>query len=240
MLLRLQNSYASMDAMVRQQERIANNLANAGTIGYKRDRSFTETLNEFLDAEQAPRSDRNHGQWASMEQGALEKTGNPLDVALKGDGFFVLADAETGAQRYSRAGRFEVDVDGFLRDPAGFQVEGADGPIQIPPNAADIEIKQDGEILADGQSIGRLRVVTFEDPKALVRLDAAAFDAADQEPEDVETPSIAQGHLEQSNIDPIHEMTAMIEHFRLFETQQKVLQTNDQVLGSVVRDLGKF
>lgn len=240
MLLRLQNSFASMTTMVREQERIANNLANANTIGYKRDRTFTEALNERLDAEQAPRSERDTQQWASLEQGALEKTGNPLDVAIEGEGFFVLSDEATGMYRFTRAGRFVQDADGFLRDPKGFFVEGEAGPIQLPPNATDVEIEETGRVQANGQTVGQLRVVRFADTLGLRRLDGATFDAAGMEPEDVERPRLAQGHVEHSNVNPIHEMTEMIEHFRLFESQQKVLQSNDQVLGHITRDLGRF
>lgn len=240
MLLRLRNSYASMSTMVRQQERIANNLANANTVGYKRARTFTEALNERLDAEQAPQSDRNVRQWSTLDQGALEKTGNPLDVAIDGDGFFVVLDPETDVPRYTRAGRFSLDADGFVRDPSGRFVEGQAGPLQLPPNTTRIEIHKSGEIVADGQPAGQLRLVHFADPLQLRPLDGVTFDAAGQEPEDVPNPSLLQGHVEQSNVDPIHEMTEMIEHFRLFETQQKLLQTNDQVLGQITRDLGKF
>lgn len=240
MLLRLQNSFASMSATVHQQERIANNLANANTVGYKRARTFTEALNERLDAEQAPQSDRDTRQWVSLEQGPLEKTGNPLDVAIDGEGFFVVSDPATGDLRFTRAGRFALDEEGLLRDPQGFQVEGATGPLQLPPNAAEIKIDQAGEVTVDGQVVGQLRIATFEDPMQLRPIDGVAFDAGGMEPEDVEHPRLVQGHVEQSNVDSIHEMTEMIEHFRLFESQSKLLQSNDQVLGSITRDLGRF
>ena len=240
MLLRLQNSFASMTTTVRQQERIANNLANANTVGFKHARTFTEVLNERLDVEQAPQSDRNTTQWASLEQGALDQTGNPLDVALGGEGFFVLSDDATGAQRFTRAGRFALDPDGMLRGPNGLAVEGAEGPVVIPPGTTQIEIAADGTIRADGQPSGQLRVVRFEDPMQLRPLDGVMFDAGGLEPEDVEHPTVLQGHVEQSNVNAIDAMTEMIEHLRLFESQQKLLQANDQILGHVTRDLGKF
>lgn len=229
-----------MNSTIREQERIANNLANANTVGFKRQRTFTETLDEFTDIEGGPRSVRGSGEWAALEQGTLETTGNPLDVAINGDGFFVLSDEETGDARYSRAGRFSLDTEGMLRNPAGYLVEGDGGPIQLPPNVRSIEIAKDGSISADGQAIDRLRVVTFEAPNTLQRLSDASFDVAGMEPVDVENQSIIQGHLEGSNVNPISEMTDMISNFRLFESQQKMLQTTDQILGSVTRELGKF
>ena len=229
-----------MTAMVRQQERLANNLANANTVGYKRDRTFTEALNERLDNEQAPQSDRSMTQWADQAAGTYEMTGNPLDVALGGEGFFVLSDEATGAARYSRAGQFSLGEDGMLRNAMGQVVEGEGGPLQLPLDGGAIEIDRNGAVRVGGQEAGKLRVVAFEDPLRLRRVDGAAFDAAGMEPEDVDTPDVKQGFLEGSNIDPVHEMTEMITHFRLFESQQKTLQTLDQVLGNVTRDLGKF
>ncbi|ARA94809.1 flagellar basal-body rod protein FlgF [Rhodothermaceae bacterium RA] len=240
MLLRLQNSFASMTEGVRQQERIANNLANANTVGFKRERLFVEALNERLDAEQAPRSDRAITRWADAGQGALEKTDNPLDVAIHGDGFFVVTDEATGRTGYTRAGRFTLDADGVLRDAAGRLVEGEGGPIEIPPDQSPIVISTDGEVRAGDEVVGRLRVVTFADPMALTRAEGAVFLADEARPVDVPTPDLRQGFVESSNVDVIREMTDMITHFRLFESQQKVIQTLDQVLGQVSRDLGRF
>ena len=240
MLLRLQNSIQAMTSTVHDQERIANNLANANTIGFKRDRTFREALNEHYDVEGAPRSDRETTQWAALEQGPLESTGNPLDLAINGDGFFVLSNEESGELQYTRAGRFILDAEGILRDPTGLQVEGDGGPIQFPPTAETIEIAADGSIRADGSSIGKLRLVSFENPMNLQRVGGASFSAAGMEPIDVENPAVVQAHLEGSNVNALNEMSEMIAHFRLFETQQKLLQSTDQILGHITRELGKF
>jgi flagellar basal-body rod protein FlgF len=240
MLLRLQNSFASMADLVRRQEQTANNLANAGTVGFKKDRSFVQTLNERLDAEGSPQSDRLTSQWADMQAGPIEQTGNPLDVAIDGAGFFVLSDENTGAFRYTRAGRFSLGADGMLRAPSGHLVEGQNGPIHIPENAGEITIDEAGNIRANNQQLGTLRIVTFENPAGLRRIEGATFDAGGQEPDDVVEPRVRQGFVEGSNVDPIQEMTEMITIFRLFETQQKTIQTTDQVLSSITRDLGRF
>lgn len=240
MLLRLQNAFRSMTSMIREQERIANNLANAGTIGYKQDRTFTETLDEYLDVQGGPQSNRSTEQWASLEHGAFEATGGRFDFAIESEGFFVLTDESTGTARYTRAGRFAPDDGGMLRDPNGHLVEGQGGPIQIPRDAETITVSSDGTVRADEQEVGQLRLVRFEDPMALERVDGASFTAQDMEPMDVEDPSIRQGFIETSNVDPITEMTQMISRFRQFESQQKVLRTHDQILGHVTRELGKF
>ncbi len=229
-----------MGSAIREQERIANNLANANTVGYKRQRTFTETLEEFVDHEGAPQSSRIQEHWATMEQGTLETTGNALDVAIDGEGFFALTDEATGARRYSRAGRFTLDAQGMLRSPSGHLVEGHDGPIRVPPTVSDLQIRPDGSIHADGQAIGRLRVVQFDNPEGLQRVNHAGFDAVGLQPVDSEESKVLQGHVEGSNVNPLSEMTDMITHFRLFESQQKMLQTTDQILGHVTRELGKF
>lgn len=240
MLLRLRNSLSSMNAMIREQERVANNLANINTVGYKRDRTFTQTLDQYTDIEGAPRSDRLSVQWADLTQGALESTGNPLDVAIDGEGFFVFSDDDTGATVYARAGRLNLDTEGTLRDLAGRAVEGEGGPIQVPPSGEAIEISKNGEIRMGSQLLGVLRVVRFENPAQLQRLAGAAFDAAGMEPVPVENPVVIQGYVETSNVDAVREMADMITFYRQFESQQKMMQATDQILGAVTRDLGKF
>ncbi len=237
MLLRLRNAAASMAEQVQRQDRTANNLANAATIGYRRGRAFTEVLREGLDAEGAPRSERRTQGWADLAPGALEATGNPLDVALEGEGFFVVA-GDDGALRYTRSGRFMTGADGTLRTADGLAVQGADGPLQLPPGGP-VTVAADGTIRVGEQEAGRLRIVTFADPGALRHLDATAF-VADAAPEDLDAPAVRQGFVEGSNVDPIREMTEMISHVRLYEAQQKLIQAADGALGQVTRDLGKF
>ena len=229
-----------MTAMANNQERTANNLANANTVGYKADRAFVEALNERLNAEGAPATDLLMSQWADMATGAMEETGNPLDVAIESEGFFLLSDEATGEFRFSRAGRFIPDADGLLRTPNGLLVEGNGGPIQLPPNATSIDIDGHGDVRADGQLLGRLQIVRFEDPSRLRRADGATFLDGGMAFEEVDAPRVRQGFVEGSNVDPIAEMTNMIQHFRLFEAQQRLLQTTDQVLGRITNDLGKF
>src|SRR5690625_7373173 len=168
MLLRLQNSFASMTRPGQEQERTANNLANANNAGSKRDRTFVAAFNERLDNEGAPQSDRMTRQWADREMGTFEATGNPLDAALRSDGFFVVAD-ENGAERYTRAGRMTPDADGILRDPTGRIIMGENGPIAIPPAGGAITISPNGDVRSGDQLVGKIRVVTFENPLQLER-----------------------------------------------------------------------
>lgn len=231
---------ASMHELNAHQERTANNLANANTVGYKRDRLFVTALNERLNNELAPESDRLIQQGADLTAGALERTGNPLDVALRGGGFFEVMDEETGALRYTRAGRFITDAEGTLRTPDGHAVQGTNGAIVLPTGGGPVEVGADGTLRAGGQPAGQLRIVDFADPMALQRLDGASFAAGDAVPEDLANPDVLQGYVETSNVSAITEMTDMIEQFRLFESQQKSIHTLDALLGQLVRDTGKF
>ncbi len=240
MLLRLENSYSSMAANMRHLERIANNLANANTVGYRQDRIFTEVLNEEIDDEGGPRSTRKMEQWADHRSGSMEATGNPLDVALNGEGFFVLTNPDTGATHYTRAGRFVVDADGVLQTPNGLFVEGSSGPIDFPQEAGDVEIRKNGDILHNGDLMGTLRVVRFSNPEQLERANDATFLAGDQFSEEIEEPSVIQGQVESSNVNALVAMTELIENSRLFESQQKAMRTIDQYLQRATRELGRF
>jgi flagellar basal-body rod protein FlgF/flagellar basal-body rod protein FlgG len=240
MLLRLENSYQSMTSHVRQVERIANNLANASTIGFRKDRSFVEVLTEGSDAEGAPNSTRRLSHWADHAQGSLQQTDAPLDVAINGEGFFVLSDPATGQTRYTRAGHFLPDEEGTLRAPNGLIVEGTSGPIEIPQDADVIEIRRDGTVLVDDNEVGALRIVRFDDPSTLRRIDAASFEPDGVEPADVEEPIVVQGQLEQSNVDAVREMSELIAYSRLFEAQQKTLSTVDGTLEHATRELSRF
>lgn len=240
MLLRLENSYSSMAANMRHLERIANNLANANTVGYRQDRFFTEVLNEKIDDEGSPISARKMHQWADHRTGSMEQTGNPLDVALDGEGFFVVTDPNTGNTQYTRAGRFVLNEDGELQTPNGLLVEGSNGPLTLPPEAGTIDIRRNGDVLLDGEEMGTLRVVTFADPAKLERVDDASFSASGQFPEDMDNPSIVQGQVELSNVNALVAMTELIENSRLFETQQRAMRTIDLYLQRATRELARF
>jgi flagellar basal-body rod protein FlgF/flagellar basal-body rod protein FlgG len=240
MLHRLQNSAQAMSRFMRRQDHTANNLANANTIGYKQGRVFTDVLSEHIDHEGSPQSANRMQDWSDLSEGELEKTGNPLDVALAGDGLFTVRD-ENHNQFYTRAGRFSLDGDGVLRDMNGYAVQGQSGRIVIPPEAeGTVNITNDGVIKIEGQPIDRLQVLTFQNPRELTPREGSLL-SSDQPPTGVlETPTVRQGFVEGSNVDPVHEMTNMIEQARMFETQQRWLRTTDQILGRVSRELGKF
>lgn len=239
MLLRLRNAANSMTEQIRHQETTANNLANANTVGYKRQRLFTAAIEEYLDNEEAPQSTRQIQQGADWRLGAVEQTGNPLDVAIDGEGFLAIEGAG-GDEQYTRAGRLQVSADGTLQTATGQPVLGDGGPIQFPTNYREVSFGTDGTVEVDGQVVGQVRIVRFEDPNALQRAEGTGFLADGAEPLPAEESRLLQGHVERSNVDPVHEMTEMIAHFRQYESQQKVLSTTDQILGRITRQLGSM
>ena len=240
MLLRLENSYNSMAASMRELERIANNLANANTVGYRKTRFFTEVLNEQIDPEGSPRSTRSLQQWNDQSTAELQRTDNPLDIAIDGEGFFVVSDPDTGETSYTRAGQFVIDNDNTFRTINGRLVEGTNGPIDVPQDATTIDIRKNGEVLADGQLVGAIRVVQFENPDSLIQYQEASFLAGEQFPEEMEEPQIVQGHLEMSNVNAVNAMVELVEHSRLYEMQTKALRTIDLYLQRAGRELSRF
>lgn len=229
-----------MAASMRELERISNNLANSNTIGYRKTRYFTEVLDEQIDSEGSPRSTRSIEQWNDQSTAEMKRTENPLDVAIDGQGFFVVSDPESGESSYTRAGQFTLDNDRTLRTANGLLVEGTNGPIDIPQDAATIEVRKNGEILADGQLVGAIRVVQFEDPDSLIQHQGASFLPGEQIPQDIEEPQILQGFLEMSNVDVVNAMVELVQHSRLYEMQSKALRTIDQYLQRSGRELSRF
>ena len=229
-----------MAASMRELERIANNLANSNTVGYRKTRFFTEVLNEEIDADGSPRSTRSLQQWNDQSAAELQRTDGALDVAIDGEGFFVISDPESGETSYTRAGQFVLDNDSTIRTINGMLVEGTNGPIDIPEETTAIDIRKNGEVLADGQLVGAIRVVQFENPDGLTQNQEASFLPGDQIPEDVEEPQLMQGHLEMSNVNVVNSMVELVQHSRLYEIQTKALRTIDLYLQRTGRELGRF
>ncbi|WP_412061208.1 flagellar hook-basal body protein [Rubrivirga sp. IMCC45206] len=239
MLLRLRNAAASMGELAQRQDRVASNLANANTVGYRRDRAFATALSERIDREGAPQSTRVAGQAADVAQGVPVQTGNPLDLALEGDGLFAIRDA-AGRTRYTRAGEFMLGADGTVRTPQGDALLTTDDrPLTLPPSGGEIGVTTAGEVSVGGIAVGRIATFEVADPASLVRLDGATFEAAGVAARPSET-RIRQGFLESSNVDAVSEMVELMSHVRLFESQQKALTSADETLGGATRDLGSF
>jgi flagellar basal-body rod protein FlgF len=233
--------YTSATAMrqgILRQELTANNLANAGTTGYKRDRLFTEDL--IAAQANSPSTDPlaiKSQRWTEFNAGSFEPTGNNLDFALQGEGFFVLSD---GTQElYTRNGHFERGADGTLMDSLGRNVQGNGGNILLPPG--QLTVSADGRISVDGTEVDKLRVVSVENPQTLRKSAGAAYSRSDETAGElpVEAPLVRQGFLETSNVDTVKEMVEMISISRNYEVNAKLLTTQDATLQHTVNEVGK-
>lgn len=198
---------------------LANNLANVNTPGYKADQvSFSVVLDEATGL-----PDITASQFTEMTAGPLEQTAGRLDVAIQGDGFFVV-DTPDG-RRFTRDGGFQLSGDGTLVTAEGHPVLGSGGPVVVDTEAGPVSIDARGKVWVDGSEVDTLQVVRFPDGQPPAKVGGNLFDGTGDTP--VETPRLVQGAIERSNVSPILEMSRMIEIARGYEAYQKLVQTLD-------------
>ncbi len=238
---------AAAGALVQQLrlEVLSNNVANIDTVGYKADRSvfqipdapdpaFFETPIDGIQSLSpfAP----PFASVIDFSQGAIRRTGNPLDVALNGSGFFCV-QTPTGVQ-YTRQGNFGLNDQGVLISPDGYPVLGEGGEITLDEGV--VEIDAHGTLFVAGDEIDRLRVADFQDPGTLIKAGNSRFAALDSAVEQDRPPgtSLQQGYLEAANVNAVQAMTEMIETSRAFEAYQKIIQTADEATATSINDVG--
>lgn len=241
MIKGIYNSASAMIPRLRQQEVIANNIANVTTPGFKKDSVFVSELSR---AEQ--RATRTKSDWETpmidqvytdYSQGALNKTGNYLDLAIEGPGFFVAQGAQ-GGESLVRNGSFKVDDLGFLVAADGARIVGEGGPIQLA--GGEVSIGADGSISVNENVVGSLRVVIVEDPTRLVKIDGGRYLV----PDGIELQAavnyiVRQGYLESSNVDVITQMVAMISSYRSYEADSQALKSQDESLQRLISEVGR-
>jgi flagellar basal-body rod protein FlgF len=229
-------------------EVLANNLANMSTPGFKADQPVFRI---DPDAEPATHTDGSlldpgtgiellplipvatHTDFAP---GPMQPTGNALDVALQGEGFFSV-QTESGI-RYTRNGSFTMGPEGLLTTSEGHAVLGGGGEIAV--DGGEVLIDANGGVHVNGQEVDRLRVVTFDDPSRLRKIGASLFEAQEPDavPNELERPDLRQGFLEMSNVEVVKTMTEMIEVLRGYEAYQKIIRTLDESAGQVINGVG--
>ncbi|MGY2046924.1 flagellar basal-body rod protein FlgF [Methylobacterium sp. JK268] len=229
-------------ALGRELEVIANNMANASTTGFKaRNTRFQEYLMPKARAETFRLPDRrlsyviDAGTPLDLSQGPIEPTGNPLNAAIKGDGFFAVRTPQ--GERYTRDGAFEIDAQGQLVTAAGNLVLGEGGPIQINPQETGFAIGPDGTVSTSQGNRGRIRVVTFADPQALTNVGANLYTAASPpRPAGAQT-RIEPGAIERSNVSPVLTMTRMMEVNRAYALVSDTVSRMDSLQGTALQRL---
>jgi len=219
----------------RELDITANNLANVNTPSYKAERLvFREFLVDTQRRAPGLSYVQDLGQYRVLDEGPIRQTGNPLDVAISGDGYFVV-ETELG-ERYSRHGRFQLNAEGTLVTGTGEPVAGAAGPIVVPPGETDLSIAVDGVISGKNGELGRLRIVRFENPSELRRAANGMF-TAQEAPVDVGDPRVIQGSIEDSNVEAVVELTNMMRISRDHQRVKKFLDQEDRRMSDMIDKL---
>jgi flagellar basal-body rod protein FlgG len=280
----MKNIWVPLSGQVAQQrkvETIANNVANANTVGFKKDQlvfkehltAFTQGVEEIhIPRKEFSPGDFYHSQGAENamvsvdgsytihEHGQFIPTSNPLDVALKGDGF--LEVLTPNGVRFTRKGNLSLNRDSEIVTDQGFKVLSA---LEVPPEAlrepaainslpkpedrvfkvptnSKLTISLDGEVLTSGGSVGKLSLVEFSDKHALRKEGNSLYLTPDETNilrTDIKT-TVNQGFLEGSNVNAIEEMSELIKAHRHFESIQKAINAYDSISGKAANEIGKF
>jgi flagellar basal-body rod protein FlgF len=225
----------------RRMDVAANNLANLATSGFKADAVlFEEVDNTDAHADEDPRQIRfvrDIGLTRDMSQGPISITGNPLDVALEGQGFFMIEGP--GGPLYTRDGAFTLTGDGRLVTTDGHAVLSSGGaPIVLDPQGESPSIGRDGAIRVAGVEAGRIGVASFATPSALSKVGDNLWSAQGQTPGEFEGV-VVQGALEGSNVRPVTELTRLIEISRAYQSAAKIVSGADELRQRAIERLGR-
>jgi flagellar basal-body rod protein FlgF len=172
-----------------------------------------------------------------MTQGSITRTGEPLDIAIEGAGFFTVQSR--GATYYTRNGAFRLDESGQLKTGAGDLVLNAGGaPIVFDPQGERPQIGKDGSIRIGGAEVGRLGLVSFANERALEKVGDNLF-AAEGAPTGEFTGAVVQGAIEGSNVNPVIELTRIIEISRAYESAARIVRNGDDLRQRTIERLGR-
>jgi len=246
--------YSAVSAMVMnatRQQVLSHNIANAETPGFKQ---ILTTALGFMQDKSVYTSGNLQStpidylgtmglgtqigeEYIDYTEGAFQKTDNPLDFALNGNGFFTVKTPD--GNRYTRDGRFLRDSDNTLVTVDGYQIlDDAGQPITLPDG--DVSVDTAGAITVNGTAVATLGVGVFADPAAeLEHTEGNLFSAA-AAPTGTDVPQVVQGSLETSNANPSQLMTQLVEVGRSYEAAQKLVQNQDELLGKTIASLGRI
>ena len=227
---------AGMNASLKKLRRISVNMANSNTPGFKRTvgrlrgepDGSTGRLSENLRPVAGPES-------LDLSQGGTRKTGRPLDIALRGRGFFAVETSS--GRRYTRKGRMYLNQEGELVDAAGHPFVSDRGALSIPEDAKQVTVTRDGDVLADGRELGTLRVVTIPEPEKLVRESWCLLRNDGRDPQEATDCDVEQGVLEKSNVNPLSEMVGLMKAVRAYEGNARVMNRMDSAKKQLIQTM---
>ncbi len=230
--------YVAMAGAVAQSNALdvaANNIANANTTGYRAERmKFSQVLAKAKDQAFV----RAAGGGTDNAPGQLQETGNPLDVAFRGDGLFALQAPRGNGSVYTRAGAFRVDANHKLVNADGLAALDTNGkPIVVPPDAKSLSIAGDGSVDVDGQSIGQLKLVRFA-PTQLTRAGGALFTATGKPVTSGAAPELQPGAVEGANCNVVRGMTDLIRISRTYESLHRMIESYRDMDDRTARAIG--
>jgi len=235
---------SGLRSRIQSLDLLANNLANSGTSGYKRDQEFyglyfsPESLdpNTGGPSSTLPVVER---QWTDFSQGALQVTGNPLDVALSGTGFFAVNGR--GETLYTRSGNLQVLPSGELATADGYPMRDVAGAtIHVAADKA-VEISSDGTVRQDGQSVGQLAIVTFPSTASLQKAGSTCFQNTDVNnvPKAATDVQVLQGKLEGSNVPVAEAAMRLVGVMRQFEMLQRAVGVSSDMDNKTIQEIAR-
>ena len=248
----LYTAYSGLTVQQKRLDVVSNNLANATTTGYKKEglttQSFKDVYGIKVKDETVGYINQNIGtlnlgakigeSFRSWDQGSLKNTESCYDFALAGDGFFSISFTNKAGETstlYTRDGSFQMNSEGYLVTKDGDYVLGESGdPIVLPTDISKLTVDSTGRIYADGQYVDTFGIVDFEDYNYIEAYGENLYRAVDGATFKDSTASVNQGYLETSNINVVSEMVDMINIAREFESNQKIVNSIDEMLGKMV------
>lgn len=229
---------SGMRARMEALDVLGNNIANAATDGYKGDRELYNL--HFNRAARYPNAPVSlpviEGQWTDFSQGLLQTTDNPLDFALRGEGFFVVNGP--AGPLYTRSGTFRLSKDGTLETKEGYAVRLVGGqPLRVEGNDP-IVVSADGSVQQSGQTLGRIEVVRFDDPRVLAKQAGAFFEAGGAKPVAAQA-DVLQGKVEASNVSSADSAVRIVSVMRQFEMLQKAISLASEMDRQIIHEVAK-
>ena len=223
--------------LMKELTSIANNIANSDTAGFRRE-GFV--FSEYVRALETPGNSISQtnvgGRFFDSRTGGLSETGAPFDLAIDGEGYFAVQTPQ--GERLTRAGSFMLNSEGELTTSEGHSLlSESGGPITIPAGASSVTVAPDGSIAIDGSPFGKVGVFTAP-ATALMREGSNLFKST-QEKLAVEEPRVAQGFIEDSNVDPVVEIARLVEVQRAYELGQQLMQDEDDRISKTIESFGR-
>ena len=236
-------SLSQQMATNRAMEVIANNLANVSTPAFKRESIEFEQYMVPVPATEAEGSGTvnvsfvlDRGVARDLSEGRFERTDSTLDVALNAGNYFVVQTPN--GERYTRNGHFKLDEQGQVVTDDGYAVQSDGGAITLQPQDGDLTVGPDGTLSTNLQRLGKLKIVSFANERLLKKAGTSLYDAAGQTAQTSTTTQVHQGMMERSNVEPVIEITRMIEILRAYQTSADLTKSGEDLLKSAIEKLG--